>query len=78
MTDLMYRVTTAGSQGMRYGSRPAGTDPQLLANQLAADTRTARPDLAGPLTIHVWPAREDEHYRLPIPADAQRFDYPAA
>ncbi|TQF04785.1 hypothetical protein E6W39_24355 [Kitasatospora acidiphila] len=76
MTHLMYRVTATGSRGSRYGSDSTAPDPQALADQLAADTCTARPDLAGPLTIHVWAARDDEHYRLPTPTDAQRFDYP--
>ena len=75
MPDLMYRVTTT-STGTRYGSDSTGTTAQALADQIAADTRIARPDVNGPLTIHVWPARDDEHYRLPVPADADRFDYP--
>lgn len=78
MTKLMYRVTATNASGSRYGSDSTGPDPQALADRLAAETRVARPDLAGPLTIHVWPVRADEHYRLPTPADAERFDYPVA
>jgi hypothetical protein len=78
MTKLMYRVTAENATGSRYGSDSTGMDPQALADRIAADTRVARPDLSGPLTIHVWAPREDEHYRLPTPADAHRFDYPDA
>ncbi len=32
----------------------------------------------GPLTVYVWQVRADEHYRLPVPADAEQFDFAAA
>lgn len=75
--DLTYRVSTDG-RSFRYGSFTEWTQtPQELADRLAEETRNGRPDVTGPLTVHIWPSREDEHYRLPIPADAQQFDYPA-
>lgn len=77
MADLTYRVTTETSTP-RYGHNSVWLrTPQKLADAVAEETRIVRPDVTGPLTIHVWPSRDDEHYRLPIPADAQRFDYPA-
>lgn len=78
-TKLVYHVTSGSDAGFRYGSVPAGPDtPQTLADRVAAATRRLRADLDGPLTIHVWPARDNEHYRQPIPDGAQRFHYPAA
>jgi hypothetical protein len=79
--DLIYRVTTSNSNGTRYCSDSTGTTPQALADQVAADTRSVRPDMTDMdalLTIHVWSARDNEHYRLPVPDDADRFDYPSA
>ncbi|MBB4922162.1 hypothetical protein [Kitasatospora kifunensis] len=73
----MYRVTATDNGGCRYGSDSTGADPRALADRVAAETRSARPDMSGPLTVHVWAARDGEHSRLPIPADAVRFDYPA-
>jgi hypothetical protein len=77
-TPLSYRVLT-GDRAIRHGFETAwnGT-AQSLADELARICRATRPDAAGPLTIHVWTARDAEHYRQPVPADAERFEYPAA
>lgn len=78
MTDLTYRVT-AGTQTPRYGHNSAWAfSPQALADAIAMDVRQIRPDITEPLTIHVWPSRDDEHYRLPVPDGADRFEYPGA
>lgn len=78
MSDLSYRVT-AGDQTPRYGHHSAWAfSPEALADAVAQDMRVTRPDITDPLTIHVWPTREEEHYRLPVPDDAGRFEYPAA
>nr|BEK68810.1 hypothetical protein KPHV_60370 [Kitasatospora purpeofusca] len=72
-----YRVTADGRQ-TRYGTQTTTSTPQALADLLAADTRTCRPEVTGPITIHIWPSRDDDHYRSPHPDTADTYDYPAA
>lgn len=77
MADLTYRVST-GERESRYGHFSDWQQTtQELASMLAKETRQIRPDITGPLAIHVWPTRNSEHYRQPIPDNADRFDYPA-
>ncbi|MFF1790791.1 hypothetical protein ACFVX9_30540 [Kitasatospora sp. NPDC058243] len=77
MSQFIYRITTAGRQ-VRYGTKTWTGTPQSLAEHLADDTRTCRPDVASPITIHVWPRRDDDHYRSPHPDDASTYNYPTA
>jgi len=59
-----------------YGARQhAPADPAAFAAELAAETRTAH-SWTGPLTVSLWPPREDEHYGLPVPSDAAVFTFP--
>lgn len=59
-----------------------GTDEEppgpLLATRDLATYEAARTRIHhryyGPMTIYVWARRDDEHYRMPTPADAYRLD----
>ncbi|MFE5582515.1 hypothetical protein [Kitasatospora sp. NPDC056531] len=77
MSQFTYRITTAGRQ-VRYGTETWTGTLQGLAEHLADDTRTCRPDVTGPITIHIWPSRDDDHYCGPHPDDASTYDYPDA
>lgn len=60
-----------------YGSRDqAPADLAAFAQELADHTRTAH-SYSGPLTVSLWPPREDEHYGLPVPDDATVTHFPA-
>lgn len=77
MTRLTFRVC-AGDTPLRYGPGTDTRTPRALADDHAACVRATHPDAANAdLTVHVWPTRDGEHYRQPIPASAERFNYPA-
>lgn len=80
MTDLIYRAARASDpdQLLSYGHHATwpGT-AQQLADEVAERLRACRPDADGALTVRVWPTREDEHYRDPVPDDATEYHYPA-
>ena len=60
-----------------YGARhEAPTDLGAFAAELAEETRIAH-SWTGPLTVSLWPPREDEHYGLPVPSNAAVFTFPA-
>lgn len=60
-----------------YGGRhDAPTDRAVFAADLANETRIAH-SYTGPLTVSLWPPREDEHYGLPVPDDATVTHFPA-
>lgn len=80
MTDLTYRAarTEDPDQPLSHGHHAAWTGTtQQLANEVADSLRACRPDTDGALTVRVWPTREDEHYREPVPTDAAEYHYPA-
>lgn len=59
-----------------WGEGPAEPVEELAARR-ARDTRITH-SYSGPLTVYVWDAREDEHYRMPVPHDAQVFEFETA
>jgi hypothetical protein len=62
---------------MSFGSMDKAVAPVntvgALATYVAADTRIGHV-YYGPMTVYVWPRRDDEHYRTPPPATAYRLD----
>lgn len=79
MPELTYRVIPDGhDRPIRYGTDGNWAwSTHALADAIAMDVRQIRPDITCPLTIHVWPTRDSEHYRRPVPDEAERFEYPA-
>ena len=73
------QTTTAGDRPMlSYGTRAALAGPPVeFAIDVAARVRIEHSYYTGPLTVHCWPAREDEHYRLPVPDGAAHFHFAA-
>lgn len=47
-----------------------------VAQEQAARTRVEH-SFYGPMTVHIWQRGDDEHYRNPTPAHAERYDFPA-
>lgn len=56
-------------------STGAGTTRELATRE-AAQTRSAHPYYHGLLRVLIWRARAGEHYRMPVPDDAQEFTFP--
>ncbi|MEV7212102.1 hypothetical protein AB0O31_03260 [Kitasatospora cineracea] len=80
-TALTYRASLATQEpayALSYGHDAAWTGTQQqLADAVAARLRTTHPGAHGSdLVVNVWPTREDEHYRLPVPAAAVEVRYP--
>lgn len=76
-TSLAYDVQI-GDRRVRYGTENVWTGTtQALANELAGDTRASHSWETGPITVRVWPHRnDDEHYQQPAPDAAECFNYP--
>lgn len=82
-TTLVYSVThpREGFPGetwqASYGTRTDLTvdDVPALAIEAARNTRVGH-SYTGPLTVSVWEARDDEHYRLPVPETAAVYGFP--
>ncbi len=63
---------------LAYGTRKATVDDvPALAVEVARRARVEHSYHTGPLTVSVWEAREDEHYRLPVPDNADVYSFPA-
>ena len=78
MSRWAYRVERPDAPDfMSYGVRSLieGTVIQDCLDRVAWENRLAHSYYTGPLTVHVWPAREDEHYRAGVPADALSRSY---
>lgn len=74
-----YRVerTDSPRSMMSYGTRTLseGWEARALAEEVARETRQLH-NYGGALAVLVWPHRgDDEHYRTPPPADAEKFTY---
>lgn len=70
-----YQIERVGNT-RSFGHRVWDDSPRAVAESLTQETRVFH-SWNGPVTVWVWPTRDDEHYRMPIPEDAHRFDYGA-
>lgn len=78
MPQWIYRAERDGQNRtmVSYGQRAWAADLRDLADVVAAETRTGH-RYRGELTVWLWEPREDEHFRLPVPADALEYHYGA-
>lgn len=72
ITPWAYRVDRDGDMST-FGVRDwPGDDLRELAELCALETRVGHV-YYGTLNVRLWPEREKEHYRLPVPPDAHVF-----
>lgn len=81
IVDLVYRVERdetgdPDTKLLTYGTQRIDVDdvPAYVV-QRAYESRIAH-FYTGPLTVTVWRARADEHYRLPVPDNAATYCFP--
>lgn len=64
------------SHGYRAGDELTELGSVGVAQDQSYNTRMGH-RYFGPLRVYVWQQREEEHYRLPVPDNADLFDFPA-